>query len=488
MTNITMVITSCERFDLLKQTLDTFIGVGCGGSKPDTTIIVEDSAAPMPDWLKNNIQYYSSNIGVIQWVSNGGRRGQIYSIDRAYSMVKTDLIFHCEDDFLFLRGGGWMQQSKDILAKNPKISMVSLRGWDCNGHPNIDMPPYEGFKIQSPNWKGGWGGINFNPGLRRLSDYKKIGTYGRHVQYGVMGLGTELPLSKLFLEMGYRIAVLLDENKKDTPIARHQNILSKMNDGFVVPLPKVLIAIPVCYKFDYTRWESSESPAYNQANAWEGKPYGTDIHISGENNRIQAIRDTWWKDVVPFSHHVDAKFFYGSPSPEGWVQQPDEVILPCPDDYAHLAQKSILICKYAKDHGYDLLFKCDDDTGVYVERVLHEALWGQWDYAGYTNGRTCTGGTGYWLSKRAIEIIAESASPNHWAEDVTIGKTLFHHNIQPQHLEGHIHGRQDHWFWKNGFTPTERDMSTVTAFHAVRPKDMRDWYAWKEAQLKVKVK
>ena len=32
---ITLVITACERNDLLKQMMDSFIAVGCGGLKPE---------------------------------------------------------------------------------------------------------------------------------------------------------------------------------------------------------------------------------------------------------------------------------------------------------------------------------------------------------------------------------------------------------------------------------------------------------------------
>lgn len=41
---------------------------------------------------------------------------------------------------------------------------------------------------------------------------------------------------------------------------------------------------------------------------------------------------------------------------------------------------------------------------------------------------------------------------------------------------GHFTGHQDHWFWKNGFDPTV-NMEVVSSFHAVRPSDMRAWYA-----------
>lgn len=472
--NITLVVTSCKRHDLLKLTLDSFMRVHCGGAKPDAAIIIEDSAEPMPDWLRENIHYYSANIGTVQWVQNEGRRGQISSIDRAYSLVKTDYIFHCEDDWEFVLGNGWMIESKQILEKYPSVMQVSLRG-DSGWHQLIDKPPYEGFKVAMPHWHGGWGGISFNPGLRRLRDWHQIGSYGRHVAYGTMGLKHELELSKMFLGAGFVIA---DLNRSIVVHTGHNR--STMKDE-LLPLPKILIAIPVCHTFDYTRWESSESPKFNKVGAFNGTAYGTDIHISGENNRVQALRETWLKDIETFKSHVSYKLFYGEPHTR--TPLPDEVFLGVPDNYGSLPLKTIAICRYAKEHGYDFIYKCDDDTGVYVDRIIQEVLSNQWDYAGYLNGRVATGGTGYWLSQRAFTIIADRANADHWAEDVVVSKCLFHNNIQAVHLDGHRTGRSDHWFWKDGFDPTLYEMAKISAFHAVRPDDMRRWYSWKQQKL-----
>ena len=475
-----MVITSCDRWDLLKDTLDSFIRVNCGGMKPDATLIIEGSGRQdQPDWFRENRHYYSSNIGTVAWLANEGRKGQVYSIDRAYQMVKTDYIFHCEDDWSFVKGGDFLTQSKKLLERYPHIIQVSLRG-DSGWHQLIDKPPYEGCKIAMPYWRSWWGGISWNPGLRRLSDYKKLGTYGKYVGYGKTGLLHERELSKMLLDQGYLIADLNEIYVVHTGGSR-----SKANDP-LDPQPKILVAIPVCHQYEYGAFESSESPTFDLSKAHEGRPYGTDIHISGHNDRIAALRDTWLKDIKNFPD-VTYKLFYGS----GGTRQPldDEVFLSVPDDYAGLPKKTIAICKYALENNYDLLFKCDDDTGVYVDRIIHEALSGMWDYAGYMNGRVATGGTGYWLSKRAFRIVAENCSSNfHWAEDCTVSNVLFHNSIQGVHLQGHRTGRAAHWYFPDGFLnypdKGSLDRENVSAFHAVRPEDMRAWYSFINHGLK----
>jgi hypothetical protein len=481
--DMTMVVTCCDagdgvRHSLLKRTLDSFIAVNCGGMKPDRCIIIEDGPAtldsPSLAWLKNEIHFYSANVGKVEFLSNGVRRGQTYSIDRAYALVNTTWIYHCEEDWLHQGNTYFLQQSKDILLKYSNIWTVSLRGTDCNGHPLIDFPPFEGFKIQMPMWKG-FGSINWNPGLRRLSDYKRIGSYGKHMGYGVAGLDSERNLSRMHHDMGYRIAALPPYDK---PYVVHIGGGFSRSAGYTPTAPKILIAVPACDVFDYKKWESSDSPHYNRSTNFNGEPYGTDIHISHiRNERIEAVRETWVKDVAKFPT-ATFKFFYGKP----FDRQPlaDEVVLDVPSDYEHLSHRTIAICKYAKENGFDWLVKADDDTAIWVDRLMHEIVGFMGDYGGYANGRVASGGPSYILSKRAFTLIADKANAGTaWAEDVMTSKTLFAHNIQLDHLEGHKSGKSQHWFFGDKFD-TAKLLGNEVAIHAVRPADLRAWYAQKE--------
>jgi hypothetical protein len=203
--NITMVVTSCDRHDLLRDTLNSLIGVHCGGMRPDRCIVVEDSTIPMPSWLQTNINHFTANLGYITWLNNESRQGQVSSIDRAYSHVTTHYIFHLEDDWHF-HECGFMRESMEILHRYPEIIQVSLRG-DTGWHQLIESPHYP-FKIALPYWGNDWGGLSWNPGLRRLSDYKRIGNYRCHAAFGIHGLVHEALLSRKYLDMGYRIADL----------------------------------------------------------------------------------------------------------------------------------------------------------------------------------------------------------------------------------------------------------------------------------------
>lgn len=451
----TLAVTSCARHDLLKFTLDSFIE--CMDQMPHETVIVEDSDVPKPGWITDP-KY--RQLGQLRWLSNGIRMGQVYSIDRLYSEINTDFVFHCEDDWNF-HEQGFIKPSLEILGKHPEISMVALRS-DWN-HPLLKDTRFP-FQIAEPYWKGPWGGTCWNPGMRRLADCQKFGSYGQHVGYSKGGLEHEKSWSRMYLDAGFRIAVL----------PKYCCHIGGGRSKAIEPLPalpRILIAVPACHKFEYGRFESSESPHYDSKH----QAYGTDIHISGHNPRIEALRETWFKDVEPFSSHVEAKFFYGLPH---WREPaPDEVFLDVKDDYPSLPFKTLAICRWALENNFDYMLKVDDDTLVYIDRAVKELMENRFDYAGWEHSGVCTGGPGYWVSKRAMKVITEY-SPTHWAEDVTVGHALSKANISPVMLPNHRPGFSAHWYWTNGFDPSKLTKEMVTA-HAVQPEVMKDWYEHK---------
>jgi hypothetical protein len=206
--DITVVATSCDRQDLLKITLDSFLTHA--DQQPDQTILIEDSPAPIPAWLTQNRTHYENHLGKITWLQNASRLGQIRSIDRAYSQVTTNYIFHLEDDWQFL-SGNFLTESRELLDQHSDVIMVSLRG-NTGWHP---LNWRRGIWIAEPGWHEGWGGISFNPGLRRTADYKKIGAYSQHTGDKPDGLANEIELSRKFLQMGYVVADL------NRPIIEH---------------------------------------------------------------------------------------------------------------------------------------------------------------------------------------------------------------------------------------------------------------------------
>jgi GT2 family glycosyltransferase len=192
---VTFTLTACGRPDLLERTIDSFVAMN---TYPIAHyIIIEDSGVVgINDDLKK--KYEKLNI---EWIENKSRIGQIASIDIMYEKVKSEYIFHCEDDWLFT-APGFIEKSLEIMESNPKWLQVWLRDQnDTNYHP---VEAYsEDYDLMELNDKDEWHGFTFNPGLRRVADYKLCGCY--------KNIGHEGQLSIFYKELGFRAPIVKEK-------------------------------------------------------------------------------------------------------------------------------------------------------------------------------------------------------------------------------------------------------------------------------------
>jgi hypothetical protein len=145
--------------------------------------------------------------------------------------------------------------------------------------------------------------------------------------------------------------------------------------------------------------------------------------------RADAARATWAKNV----EGADVRFFLGG----GEARHADEVCLPVDDGYLGLPAKTKEICKWAGEQQYTSAYFSDDDSFVAIGRLL--ASGGDThDYCGRLRGPSgifpapyCSG-FGYWLSAKAMEIIANAELNGDDAEDRFVGNTLLHAGIWGQ--------------------------------------------------------
>lgn len=115
---------------------------------------------------------------------------------------------------------------------------------------------------------------------------------------------------------------------------------------------------------------------------------------------------------------------------ESWLvdyaPREDEVMLPVPWDFKHMALKTREIVRWALAHGFTHMFKVDTDTYVDVPRLLASEFTLH-DYIGFPfacdGWAHASGGAGYWLSQRAMEALRDAAV-NIPYEDVWTGQTL----------------------------------------------------------------
>lgn len=191
--NVTVVITSCGRLDLLYRTLKSFFNFN---SYPIAKIIIIDDSG-----IPNILQNLKAVHPLFELMDNEHNIGQILSIDRAYAMVETEYVFHLEDDWEFYRSG-FIEASIEVLEKHPKCINLWLREQnDTNGHPHRNG-------VLNFNYRGQWHGFTFNPTLKRMSDYKKIGCYSKHTSFDKKNAWrSESKISTLYKRLGYHARI-----------------------------------------------------------------------------------------------------------------------------------------------------------------------------------------------------------------------------------------------------------------------------------------
>ena len=167
----TFVLTSCGRFDLLAETMLTFLA--CNTAPIARYLIVEDSGNAGVRDVLGGLGDRDRHPG-----QRSRRSGQMASIDRAYAKVDTPYVFHCEDDWRFLRGG-FVEESRVVLDARDDVSVVvvpprpaSTQGNDYVFERSVRRPRRRRRRSASRRSTSfpEWGSYTFNPGLRRLAD------------------------------------------------------------------------------------------------------------------------------------------------------------------------------------------------------------------------------------------------------------------------------------------------------------------------------
>lgn len=225
---IDVVITSCNRLDLLKKTIDSFVK---HNTYPiNQIILIDDSGSTKKELLENILNKISSPKKIIV---NPRNIGQIQSIDIAYAAVKSDYIFHLEDDWEFFKSS-FIEHSIEILDENPKVINVWLRAInDTNNHPiDEDIKKTKSgleYQLVSTNHSENWHGFSFNPGLRRASDYKKIAPFSGLEEIIPKGKKSllyvgEVDISVTYFKLGYRGAIITSKDGYVKHIGNEQHI------------------------------------------------------------------------------------------------------------------------------------------------------------------------------------------------------------------------------------------------------------------------
>jgi hypothetical protein len=199
MKEVTFCLTSCNRWNLLQATLDSFLSLNTHPIK--RYLLHEDSGnAEIVSKIKEKYPFIE--------VLESNRSGLLASVDKLYALVNTPYIFHSEDDWLFQGNPDFIQQSIEILSTRQDVHQV----WIRYGIPNnwLESDYLDGYKMVKQSHFGDWCGFSFNCGLRRLSDYKQMFPNGYNVlnTHGTNSALNEHECNQVASSFGYRAALL----------------------------------------------------------------------------------------------------------------------------------------------------------------------------------------------------------------------------------------------------------------------------------------
>lgn len=437
--DVTLVVLSRANTRLLSLLLTSV--ARCSERAFVKTVIVEDRV----DSTEAQPSLPSSIFGRVERLCNDGVCGKTYSLDRAYDSVSTRYILQCEIGWE-LTQPGFIGRALQIFNEDPSIFQILLSNPSGSGTPSLekDVGPLSAAK-QS---------VGLGPRIIRTQFYRRIGSLGRFLGYG----SGDIRAPDLLHELAHRL--------RGRTIVLSRRAARRFTDaptleGGTTRSPKVLFAIPVCHSYTYTSPEESST----ESSSGGSRKNGVD------SARVQTLRDTWARDLAVHAPYATYRFFYGRGAER--LPEPDEIFLNVGDTYTDLSAKVHRMIQWAVAMGFEWIYKCDDDTWAWPDRIIRDMMSAEWrdiQYYGFRHSRGyINGGPGYVLGRRAMEVIAASQPLVCSFEDTIICELLRNAGIQPTHHPGHAVAFHSRWF------PVARirEMHRFRAIHPVRPKDMR---------------
>ncbi len=135
----------------------------------------------------------------------------------------------------------------------------------------------------------------------------------------------------------------------------------------------------------------------------------------------ESQRETWIPNIPA---GFDYRYFLG---PSERTPRADEVFLQCNDDYEGLPEKVREAVRWALAHGYDYMFKVDDDVVLRVPSFFSSDF-RHYDFIGHKNkdegAISAPWGFCYGLSKKCMQIIAEAPLPYNNNDEVWVANNL----------------------------------------------------------------
>ena len=134
-TNVTFSITSCKRFDLFHKTVNSFINCCTDVHKIDRWLCVDDNSSEADRQKMKKLYPFFEFI----W-KTPAQKGHPESMNMILEAVDSPYLLHMEDDFHFVTKRNYVQESMDILSKNPKLGQILFNRNYAEDFDDISIP------------------------------------------------------------------------------------------------------------------------------------------------------------------------------------------------------------------------------------------------------------------------------------------------------------------------------------------------------------
>ena len=197
--DLTICFTIGRRPELLRETL-----VSVGPLIRDYRVLAVNDFG---DEITNKV--FSAYCPKGELLSLGEHVGHHRAVDYMYDRVKTEFIFHCEDDWKF-HDLNFLGQSIDALRASDSLSMVCLRSLSDFQFTNEDFAKKLEIKLgdkklaDMTRLHDQWHGFTFNPHLARTEIWRDLGGFSsfkkeRHISRHLRKKGLKVG----YLEPGF---------------------------------------------------------------------------------------------------------------------------------------------------------------------------------------------------------------------------------------------------------------------------------------------
>ena len=206
---ILLTMTSCKRYDLFHQTVNSLLNHWTDKHKIDKWVCIDDNSS------KDDRKLMKSTYPFIEfYLKTPAEKGHRESMNIIWNMLnehKPKYWIHIEDDFLFHTKRSYIEDSVKVMEKYPDIRQVLFnRGYaetmdqvDLRGYiplePGFVVHEYKQGQFSYPNCHY-WPHYSFRPSVIRVDTILKLGNYDSPNTF------FEMDYAKRWMDAGYKSA------------------------------------------------------------------------------------------------------------------------------------------------------------------------------------------------------------------------------------------------------------------------------------------